>query len=787
MDWLARHFEHTEGAVELRAFPNARDGGRAPSIFTRDAEDVARFVKAWDRPGYGVYFGACTRRADSTPPGRLETVAECPALWIDKDDGRDVDLLTGCYLPASVVVDSGRGLHGWWLLDEAVDVSRGRGEAVLGALRELRRVFASDPSVCDLARVMRLPGTHNSKGDEPREVRILHDSGRRYSFDDIRDWLAWQQPLSGDRPDPFLAAAEKLGVKPALDVEQALATMGAGNIHDRQLRISASLRTAGRPEDEIVASLLQATRLAMGEASRGWDWRKEEHALREMVRGAERKFGQVVKLDQRRRTVNGGDGGGSGDKAEAGEGEPTAGRVARIAAEAWGRPIITVDAEMWTYEGGAWRRMDEGQKHDLTTHVHGAARLVGKTSSAVLNGAFRWIHEDPSRVRRGVRWDAVPVVVGTNGALDLSTGGLVPHSQEHYATRSVACAIDSAARCPKWLQFFRDALPEDTDAAIGTLQEWFGAALVKGKPRELRKGLMIYGPSYTGKTQVAKIARALLGGNTCGLMVKAMAENFGMEPLLHASGWIADDAVGPNEALDSEAYKHAVTGESLRINRKHQSQIEAEIDLPVLLTMNTFPIVKDNSDAVFNRTLVLAMRTVRSEQTASRREIAEIIKEEELAGVLNWAAEGWRRLRDRGWFDPPPVMIASGKEFKGQNNPWKDFADLCLEENEDKMIMRSDLVKIFNAWARQEFASRDWSGKAIANLLRANMPNVVGDKVHDGATWVGVAFKQPAIKLWPSIIPGVSEKSLSDLNHGLTNDVRERIGRPIRPAMATRF
>jgi hypothetical protein len=50
-----------------------------------------------------------------------------------------------------------------------------------------------------------------------------------------------------------------------------------------------------------------------------------------------------------------------------------------------------------------------------------------------------------------------------------------------------------------------------------------------------------------------------------------------------------------------------------------------------------------------------------------------------------------------------------------------------------------------------------------------------------------VAFKQPAVKLWPSIIPGVSEKILSDLNHGLTNDVRERIGRPIRPAMATRF
>jgi putative DNA primase/helicase len=119
----------------------------------------------------------------------------------------------------------------------------------------------------------------------------------------------------------------------------------------------------------------------------------------------------------------------------------------------------------------------------------------------------------------------VPVVVGTNGALRVDTGEVVPHSQEHYATLAVACAIDIGGRCPKWLAFLRDALPDRYRcAAIDTVQEWVGAALAKGKPRELRKGLIIYGPSYTGKTQVAEVVRALLGGNTCGLRVKAMSE-----------------------------------------------------------------------------------------------------------------------------------------------------------------------------------------------------------------------------------------------------------------------
>jgi P4 family phage/plasmid primase-like protien len=770
MDWLARHFEHTEGAVELRAFPNARDGGRAPSIFTRDAEDVARFAATWDRPGYGVYFGACTRRADSTPPGRLETVAECPALWIDKDEGdKDADLLTGCYLPASVVVDSGRGLHGWWLLDEAIDVSDGRGNPVVDALRELRRVFASDPHVCELARVMRLPGTHNSKGDgEPRPVRILHDSGRRYSLDDIKDWLAWQQPLSGERPDPFLAAAEKLGVKPALDVEQALATMTAGNIHDRQLRISASLRAAGRPEDEIVGVLLSATRLAAGQEGVRWDWRKEEHALREMVRGAERKFAVVDLGERRRKSVNGGE----AVESTKGEKEPAAGRVARVALEAWGRPLITVDGELWTYEGGVWRVLDGALEHDLRTHIHGAARAVGKTSAAVLNGAYRWILEDPSLIRRGVRWDRAGVVVGTGGTLRIDAGEIVPHSQMHYATLSVPCAIDMAAPCPRWQAFLRDALPDDTDRCVGTIQEWVGAALAKGKPREMRKGLVIHGPSYTGKTQVAMVVRALLGGNTCGLRVRAMSERFGMQPLLHASGWIADDAVGEREPMDAEAYKLVVTGESVSVERKNQASVEAAFDLPVLLTMNNFPVVRDSSDAVYNRTLTLPMRVVRSEAEAIP--LAERVIAEELAGVLAWAVRGWHRLKARGRYDPPAAMTAALREFKGGNNPFQDFVDLCVRPNPDRMVLREDFRVAFNEWLKREVQARsEWSGKAIAQAVKNGLPKVTGDEVHDGRVWVGIEFTKNVLAYLDDDF-GKTKRTLAEVNMGLSKEIRER-------------
>jgi putative DNA primase/helicase len=273
---------------------------------------------------------------------------------------------------------------------------------------------------------------------------------------------------------------------------------------------------------------------------------------------------------------------------------------------------------------------------------------------------------------------------------------------------------------------------------------------------------------------VAKVARALIGGRVCGLMVRAMSGTFGVQPLVKASAWIADDAVGPNEELDSEVYKHAVTGELMTVDLKNKDQVDVEFELAVLLTMNNFPKVKDSSDAVYNRTLVLAMRVVRAVKDASRgREIADIIISEELAGILNWAAAGWRQLYERGWFDPPPAMLAAAAAFKMENNPWKDFSDLCLEENPDRMILRTDLVGVFNGWSKQEQGGRDYTGKLIAKYLKAAMPKVVGDKIYEGAVWVGLAFKEPARAFLP-LAMGEKPKELQQLNMGLTAAIRER-------------
>ena len=142
--------------------------------------------------------------------------------------------------------------------------------------------------MAEMSRLMRLPGSHNTKDGEWREVVCEFTDGPRYELDDLEEWLAETAPVLrrksnsktqtcifsiSDRSNPFLEAAKLQGFKPSVDVEQLLADMAFGNIHSSQLSISASLLNAGQDVDEVVNLLLHATRAAAGEIGSRWNWR----------------------------------------------------------------------------------------------------------------------------------------------------------------------------------------------------------------------------------------------------------------------------------------------------------------------------------------------------------------------------------------------------------------------------------------------------------------------------------------------------------------------------------
>lgn len=193
------------------------------SVWCTDVETAAdKAVEIGD----DVYVGACLGprsimddpRANKIRAKRDQVVA-LPGLWADVDFLHDAHqkknlpptleaakhLLTLMPFKPSLVVLTGHGVHGWWLLKELEELGgaddRARAERFAKGWNELLRRKAevmgwTVDSTWDLARVMRLPGTRNCKGNTPVDAEILELNRARYSLDDFEEYL----PADIDEP-----------------------------------------------------------------------------------------------------------------------------------------------------------------------------------------------------------------------------------------------------------------------------------------------------------------------------------------------------------------------------------------------------------------------------------------------------------------------------------------------------------------------------------------------------------------------------------------------------------
>lgn len=166
-----------------------------------------------------VWFGVATRR-ERLGDGKRGGIADCaqiPALWVDidvageahaqQDLPPDLDaahqLLKSYPLAPTAIVNSGNGLQAWWKLTEPIGVDEAvpllaKWGTTWTALAQ-RHNWRID-NVWDVARVMRLPGTHNTKtAARPLVTVDTADWSRTFGVDDISEHLL-DAPAAPTRP-----------------------------------------------------------------------------------------------------------------------------------------------------------------------------------------------------------------------------------------------------------------------------------------------------------------------------------------------------------------------------------------------------------------------------------------------------------------------------------------------------------------------------------------------------------------------------------------------------------
>tara|TARA_B100000131_G_scaffold122660_1_gene119780 strand:+ start:8173 stop:10986 length:2814 start_codon:yes stop_codon:yes gene_type:complete len=183
--------------------------------FYKDLDTLIEDATDLDSKGYDVYYALSTFVEEGSR--KADNAAYLRSFFLDIDCGLSKDypskmeaydaLRTFCStlkLPRPVVVDSGRGLHVYWPLTEDIIP-----EDWVVAAENLKKQcakhnFYADPAVTsDIARVLRVPNTHNHKTDPPSKVMGLGKASiELYDFDKFSSLLGVDFVPAPTRPAP---------------------------------------------------------------------------------------------------------------------------------------------------------------------------------------------------------------------------------------------------------------------------------------------------------------------------------------------------------------------------------------------------------------------------------------------------------------------------------------------------------------------------------------------------------------------------------------------------------
>lgn len=170
---------------------------RLPDLDGAAGDAVSRAVAS------DVYFGVCPYvKVDLGSRGVADNAGAMVGLWLDVDvkngrahtatalpetDEQAFDLIYEMPKKPSIVVHSGYGLQAWWLFEEPV-MLRTQADRIAAGMTAASWVAVGNKiaakrgwkldTVGDLARVLRVPGTLNHKGESPRPVEIVSKGAR---------------------------------------------------------------------------------------------------------------------------------------------------------------------------------------------------------------------------------------------------------------------------------------------------------------------------------------------------------------------------------------------------------------------------------------------------------------------------------------------------------------------------------------------------------------------------------------------------------------------------------
>lgn len=232
-----------------------------------------------------------------------------------------------------------------------------------------------------------------------------------------------------------------------------------------------------------------------------------------------------------------------------------------------------------------------------------------------------------------------------NGLLDVERKRLLPYRHRHLVTVQTPHAWNPAAKCLEWDRWLRERQPDEATRA--QLQEIFGYCLFTHI--NFHSFFFLFGEGGTGKSTCVDVLEWLVGEeNKVALELTELDNAFTRSQLVGKTLYLAKE-------LTTKSFRHIglikaiVSGDPVSVDVKYSQGFDFRPKGRLVMESNVLAATPDSSGGFERRFIQVNFDEVvdprKREYGFQQRFRAE------MSGILNWAIEGYLRVRDRGRFE----------------------------------------------------------------------------------------------------------------------------------------
>ena len=616
------------------------------------------------------------------------------------------------YAP-TMIVDSGHGYHAYYALDKVVDV-RAVAEAIKRKSKWLAARYTEcpgDPAMLKISQPIRLPGSFNVKNpNEPRPCKIVeYHPERVYAFSDIPEaeakpvpkqralqvaksskvgqsqypiwdcaFLQWMRQYPAKQTYPlWLAAASTLAY---------FAEEGRQPFHELSHNYSGySEAEADAMFDKMLASRQQGigpiTYAKIAEC--GFHQKDNTDAASPAI--------YIEQLWQTKTLAEMGY--KSGENGEKYSFNPNL--LADYSLKK-NKLCIYAGNGFYQYEDGLWRKIREDQ----------IKRWIREQFQDVKKDLYRCSFGDKAVEMLKLAADQVEkmdeqkhLLNLKNGMFDIDAFELLPHSSQHYSTVQIPLEYNPNAKCDRFENFVDEIMDGDQER-VKVVQEMVGYLLTA--ETIIHKAFFLLGAGANGKSLLLDIVTTLVGqDNVSNLTLQDLERPFSRANLIGKTVNIATENEVSGKGFNSQYFKAIVSGDRIQVEKKYEPSTSYSPICKLVFAVNNLPYSPDKSHGLHRRMFILPFNRCFEGENADKHLQKKLLGE--LAGILNWALIGLKRLREQEYeFTVSSVVNEAVDSYKVEQNPMLEFMKGWLvKSGPEERISRREIMAKYQNWCQE--------------------------------------------------------------------------------------